>query len=143
MASLRDESERWRYDVVVPVFNGIAVSAQFVAKYCQQETPPHQVIFVDDASTDGSAEWLKDQLPGWFGNRGKLITLKANNCVAAARNVGWRAGESAWCAFLDQDDMWPPDKHSIQLGALKADRNRSWATTWIQPELAEGVRMAG
>lgn len=138
MASLRDESERWRYDVVVPVFNGMQFLPSLLQNIAQQETPPHQVIFVDDASTDGSAEWLKDQLPGWFGNRGKLITLETNNCVAAARNIGWRAGESAWCAFLDQDDMWPPDKHSIQLGALKADRNRSWATTWIQPELAEG-----
>ena len=139
MASMRDELVRWRYDVVVPVFNGMQFLPSLLQNIAQQETPPHQVIFVDDASTDGSAEWLKDQLPGWFGNRGKLITLETNSCAAAAaRNVGWRAGESAWCAFLDQDDMWPTDKHSVQLRALKADRNRSWATTWIQPELAEG-----
>jgi len=40
--------------------------------------------------------------------------------VAAARNAGAEAVDSAWLAFLDSDDLWLPDKLATQMAWLAA-----------------------
>lgn len=138
--TMRDEGTAWRYDVVVPVYNGRPFLPDVLAMLAESTVPPQAVIFVDDASTDGSGDWLAEALaaPEWAG-RAELIRLAENRGVAHARNVGWKAGRSAWCAFLDQDDLWPADKCQRQLEALRAGGGKhQWATTFVEPELAEG-----
>ena len=138
--TMRDEGTAWHYDVVVPVYNGRPFLPDLLAMLAASTVAPQAVIFVDDASTDGSGDWLAEALaaPEWAG-RAQLIRLDGNRGVAHARNVGWKAGRSAWCAFLDQDDLWPADKCQRQLEALQAGGGKQqWATTFVEPELAEG-----
>jgi glycosyltransferase involved in cell wall biosynthesis len=49
--------------------------------------------------------------------------------VSQARNTGLEQVESRWVAFLDDDDLWAPDKLSAQLDALREQPQAQWACT--------------
>lgn len=67
-----------------------------------------EVIVVDDASTDGSAEAARAADDG----SGRLVVLRqdANGGPAAARNRGMAAARSPWLAILDADDYLLPGR---------------------------------
>ncbi|MDQ2920219.1 MAG: glycosyltransferase family 2 protein, partial [Acidobacteriota bacterium] len=74
-----------------------------------------EVIVVDDASTDSTADVcnkLKDI---------KYIRLDRNQGVAGARNVGILASNTEFIAFLDDDDLRLPGSLDVQIEALEAN----------------------
>jgi hypothetical protein len=73
-----------------------------------------EVIVVDDASTDGTAEVCRT-LDGI-----KYLRLERNQGVAGARNVGILASSAPCIAFLDDDDLRLPGSLDIQLETLAA-----------------------
>ena len=74
-----------------------------------------EVIVVDDASTDATAEVCKSL-------RGiKYIRLDRNQGVAGARNVGVLASSADYIAFLDDDDIRLPGTLDLQLKELERD----------------------
>jgi glycosyltransferase involved in cell wall biosynthesis len=78
--------------------------ARAVASALAQETPPAEVIVVDDGSTDGTAS----SLSAAFGDQVRIVRRDVAGGAAAARNAGVRAAVSPWVAFLDDDDTWRP-----------------------------------
>jgi glycosyltransferase involved in cell wall biosynthesis len=70
-----------------------------------------EVLVVDDGSTDRSAELAEAM--------GARIIRQANAGVSAARNAGVRAAVQPWIAFLDDDDLWEPEKLDVQWRALE------------------------
>lgn len=67
----------------------------------QRPRPPAEVIVVDDASTDATAEVA--QRAG-----ARVIRHAENRGAAAARNTGVAATTQPWIAPLDSDDRWLP-----------------------------------
>ncbi len=69
-----------------------------------------EVIVVDNGSTDGTFERLvalRDP---------RIVPLRREEPgTAAARNAGIRLARGRWVAFLDDDDLWSPDKLRLQL----------------------------
>jgi glycosyltransferase involved in cell wall biosynthesis len=47
--------------------------------------------------------------------------------VSAARNAGLADARAPWVAFVDDDDLWAPDKLRSQLHALAADGRATWS----------------
>jgi len=72
-----------------------------------------EVVVVDDASTDGTAE-VCHALKGI-----KYVRLAHNQGVAGARNVGVLASSAEYIALLDDDDVRLPGSLDLQLAALK------------------------
>ena len=73
----------------------------------------HEVVVVDDgsASPPPGHDLLRDA-------RVELIRVGRTG-VGAARNAGIQAARSPWIAFLDDDDVWAPQRLSLMLAAVR------------------------
>jgi glycosyltransferase involved in cell wall biosynthesis len=78
-----------------------------------QDFEDMELIVVDDGSTDGTAEEMKQ-----YGGRVKLIEHSVNRGVSAARNRGILHERGKYVAFLDSDDLWVKGKLKIQVAFL-------------------------
>ena len=97
--------------VIVPVYNGERYLAFALKSIFEQDYCPLEIIVVDDGSVDGSADIVKS-----FPEIRYLH--QSNQGVAVARNVGLDAARGQFIAFLDQDDLWMPNKLSRQIDYL-------------------------
>ncbi len=77
--------------------------------------------------SDGEERMPPDLLePG--EDRVRVIYPPEAKGVAHARNLGIQEARGRWVAFLDDDDLWAPDKLSRQLDAARASE-ASWVFT--------------
>jgi len=98
--------------VVIPVYNRASLLHASLASVAAQESPPSEIIVVDDGSSEDIAGIASE-----FGAR---VIRQDNAGVSAARNAGIMAAEFPWIAFLDSDDLWQPEKLRIQWSAVRA-----------------------
>ena len=70
-----------------------------------------EIIVVDDASTDGTGDYLKSL----DGITPILIQKEDSKGANHARNVGIEIAHGEYVAFLDDDDQWMPNKISSQI----------------------------
>jgi hypothetical protein len=97
--------------------------AEALRSVFEQTVAPAEIILVDDGSTDGTADEVRRAYPG--------VTVLSNDGsgLAAARNTGIRAARSVWIAFIDDDDVWCPNKLAEQL-AQTATSTQPESTIW-------------
>jgi glycosyltransferase involved in cell wall biosynthesis len=95
--------ENPRITVVINNYNYGQFLKQAIESVLNQSYPAHEVILVDDGSTDNSPEVARS-----FGDRIKFIPQQ-NNGQASAFNTGYHAATGDWIWFLDSDDMLTPD----------------------------------
>ena len=88
--------------VVIPNRNGARSIGKCLASALASEYPSFEIIVVDDASTDGSAEICE----GTTGIR--LIRLKEHRGASAARNAGVREARGEAVFFTDADCLLSP-----------------------------------
>lgn len=116
--------------VVIPTHERREFVLEAVASVLGQTTPPGEVIVVDDASTDGTAEAIEARHP-----EVRVLRREARGGVSAARNDGIRAARGTWIALLDSDDLWRPRKLERQLAHLEASPHLRIAQTeevWLR-----------
>jgi glycosyltransferase involved in cell wall biosynthesis len=98
--------------VVVSVYNKRPYIRDALDSIRRQSFDDHEVVVVDDGSTDSGAELVE----GCGLARLRLIR-QDNQGVSAARNRGISEATAEWVAFLDADDIWNAD-HLRQLWKL-------------------------
>ena len=91
-----------RVDVsaVIPTHNRADLVTHAVQSILDGTVLPHEIIVVDDGSTDDTQAMLAR-----FGERVRVIH-QPNSGPAVARNHGVEAAQCEWVAFLDSDDVW-------------------------------------
>lgn len=77
-----------------------------------QSLPPHEVIVVDDGSTDHSIQTIRH-----FGSRVTLVQ-QPNKGPGAARNAGLGIASGDFIQFMDSDDFASRNKIAAQVKAL-------------------------
>lgn len=83
-----------------------------------------EVVVVDDASST--------PLDHFGDPRVSVLRHEPSRGVAAARNTGIAHTSGEWIAFLDDDDLWHPDKLALQLAAATAeDANFVYTSTEV------------
>src|SRR5215469_10447854 len=102
--------------VIIPLYNRRDEIGRAIASALGQSRAPDEVIVVDDASRDGSAETVA----ALGDNRIRLMRHERNRGAAAARNTGIAAAQGDWIALLDSDDEWEPEKLAQQVEMLCA-----------------------
>ena len=106
---------------IIPTYNCLAVTQAMLASL--QATLPagldHEIIFVDDGSTDGTREWLQGLSPG---PRPALRVLlnERNLGYAAANNRAVRVAEGRLLALLNDDLVLQPRWLEPMLAAHRA-----------------------
>lgn len=106
-------SEAPLFSVVIPTYNRRRCLGRAIDSVLSQDLGPVEIIVVDDASPDGTADWVAASYPGI-----RLIRNAANRGVSASRNAGLAAGRGRFIAFLDDDDWWDPAFLRRQSGLL-------------------------
>jgi hypothetical protein len=88
--------------VVIPAYRRPDMVERALRSVLAQRRPPDEVIVVDDASGDDTAERAAA-----LGAR--VIVHEDNRGEGGARNSGIDAARNGWVALLDCDDEWLPD----------------------------------
>lgn len=93
---------QWSVSVIIPAFNAQATLAACLESLLAQTRPADEIIVVDDASTDGTAE-IASRYPV------TVIRLAVNSGPGVARNEGAKVARGRLFAFTDSDCVAPPD----------------------------------
>lgn len=92
--------------IVMPCYNCETSLARTVWCVQAQTVSDWELIAVDDGSTDGTGA----ALDGLAQNDARIRAIhQANGGVSRARNIGMAAARGEWLAFVDADDVLPPD----------------------------------
>lgn len=97
--------------IVVTTYNQAAFIEQTIKSVLAQTYRPIEVIVVDDGSTDDTPARI-----ALFGDQVTCIR-QSNQGVAGSRNTGICNANGELIAFLDGDDIWDPEKLSVQVAA--------------------------
>ena len=98
---------------IIPCYNSQATLERAVNSVLNQTVRPAELIIVDDGSTDGTAELMRDLKRG-NGDWISLIHNEKNLGPATSRNLAWSKASQTYVAFLDADDSWHIRKIEIQ-----------------------------
>jgi glycosyltransferase involved in cell wall biosynthesis len=103
------------FSVVIPCYNAAKFLPATLASVAAQTWPPHEVIVVDDGSTDDSA-----RVAAAFDPALRVVS-QPNRGESVARNRGMDLATGDWVAFLDADDLWHPRKLERQASLTGTD----------------------
>jgi glycosyltransferase involved in cell wall biosynthesis len=104
-----------KVSVIIPAYNGERYIQQAIDSVLRQTYRDRELIVVDDGSTDNTCKILKS-----YGKQLNWIAQE-NQGVAASRNTGLELAQGEYIAFLDQDDVFLPDKLAFQIPLLEQE----------------------
>jgi len=84
--------------VIVANLNGREHLPELLASLAKQSYRNHEIVFVDNGSTDGSVEFVRETLPG-----AKVISLEKNYGFAEAVNIGAEVAAGDLYCLLNND----------------------------------------
>ena len=102
-------------DVVIPVFGQYGLTSACL-ELLGRQTVSHQVIVVDDGSTDGTFKALQHEWP-----EARVVRLESNRGYTRAVNHGVLAGEAEYVVLLNNDVELQPDCLERLVSPMQSD----------------------
>ena len=116
--------------IIIVSYNARAdLSAALSSLHAAPPAIPHEIVVVDNASSDGSPEMVRERWPGV-----RLIEAGGNLGFARANNVGIRATSSDLILLLNSDTIVPPKA----VDRLVADLTAHPEAAVAAPRLVDG-----
>ncbi len=107
-----------RVSIVLPAFNALATLPRAVESIRRQTLADWELIVVDDGTTDGTGEWLREEAP--VEPRLKVVH-QAHGGIVAALQAGLRVARGGFIARMDADDESLPERLAEQVAYLDAN----------------------
>ncbi len=98
---------------IIPTRNGERFLRTAIESVLVQAWRPLEIVVVDDGSSDRSVE-----IAASFGDPVRVVSHPMANPVRA-RNYGMQVARGDFFCFLDHDDLYAPDKLSLQMAAFE------------------------
>lgn len=115
--------------VIMPSYNTGTYVSDSIESVLQQTYRNLELIIVDDHSTDGSVNLIKDI--ALKDERIKLIVLPENSGAANARNIAINKAQGQYISFIDSDDLWVSDKIEKQVKFMRT-KNVSFVASYYE-----------
>ena len=111
-----------QFSVIIPTYNREQLSTEAIRSVLDQTIQDFEIVVVNDG---GNVPIVPDD------PRIRILT-KANGGPASARNHGIRAAQGRYITFLDDDDLYTPDRLALALkgmgGAKVSACSKSYGT---------------
>jgi glycosyltransferase involved in cell wall biosynthesis len=115
-----------KLSVIIPTRNRCEQLSRAVNSIFAQTWKNIEIIIIDDASTDNTILYLSDLVEN--NNNVKFISNKIAVGASNSRNLGINIATGYYIGFLDDDDIWHPQKAYKQISLLKASNKYSAST---------------
>jgi glycosyltransferase involved in cell wall biosynthesis len=95
------------FSILIPVFNKAGQMDECIESLKAQSFTDFEVVFVNDGSTDSSA----DDIARFCAADGRFrsVSHEKNSSVMTARCTGMREAKGRYILFIDSDDVFSPD----------------------------------
>ena len=101
--------------VIIRTYNRAVLLQQAIQSVLGQTFQDFEIIVVNNSSTDNTIEVVKS----FKDERIRIINTRNKGIIAKSRNVGLKESQGDYIAFLDDDDLWCPEKLEIQVEYLR------------------------
>jgi glycosyltransferase involved in cell wall biosynthesis len=117
-----------KLSVIIPFYNSHKTLPKLLDSLEKADLTDCEVIFVDDCSTDDSAEMIMNR-------RYRIIKMPKNSGPAAARNFGVGRAKASNVAFVDSDVVvYSQDAFQALIGILASEPGTTSVSTLSDPE---------
>ncbi len=103
--------------IIMPTYNCANFIEESIKSVLAQHHKNWELLIVDDCSTDNTKDVLSPYLAKYANIH--YTYLKKNSGAAAARSEALNQAKGDYVAFLDSDDLWTPNKLSLQIDFMK------------------------
>lgn len=111
--------------VIIPAYNAEKTILETIESIRVQTFQEFEIIVIDDGSKDKTLETVKS-IPD---SRIKIFSYP-NGGVSVARNRGIEHSTGDFLSFIDNDDLWTPEKLEAQLAVLLNDSDVDAVYSW-------------
>ena len=123
--------------VIIPAYNPQHYLLECIASVYAQTYANIEIILVNDGSRTEFTP-LFDELQKRYPQL-KFLEVSPNRGVAFARNYGAAQASGEYLCFVDQDDLWAPEKIVLQSTHLDAHPQHGYVTSRQRYFLSQGV----
>lgn len=106
------KKKNMKFSIIIPLYNKVNYIKETLQSIIEQTKLPHELIIVDDCSTDGSLEeatkFIETEQARFKFIQVKIIKLTENRGPGHARNTGAKQATGDFVSFLDADDLYQP-----------------------------------
>ena len=118
--------------IIIPAYHGKKYLPEALESITVQAYTRWELILVEDGSSDGTEQIIKDFAAKNTGHRVAYLRHESKRGPSAARNTALHSARGEYIALLDCDDIWKPSHLTEGMNALKKnDADAAYSTVLV------------
>ena len=107
-----------KLSLIIPMYNARSTIEYCLRSLLQDSGADVEILVVDDGSTDGSADFIRQTFAAPLAEGRLFIVQQANQGISGARNTGLERVRGRYIGFVDSDDIVAADYFELLLDAI-------------------------